>query len=342
MGTRYRIDRRAALRGAAAGLLLTVVPGARVVAAPSLDRFILQCSWRAQGEHGGYYQAVASGIYRRYGIDCEVRAGGPNIGTPQILIGGGADAIMSNGFNAFHYVKANLPFLSVAGILQKNPTALMTHRGVGNDSFAQLRGKPILLGATASSTDSYWAVLRARYGYSDSQLRPYTFNLGPFMIDQNAIQQAFISTEPYLVRKAGIEPALLMLADLNVGDYVDTIDTSRRMVEEKPDLLQRFIDASIEGWMQFLKSEDISDVATLIKRNNQDMTDDEIAFARQSWIDNGIVFSGDALQLGIGAMSDARWRNFRDVMAEVGAYPKDFDYRRAYTLQFVNKRVGLA
>jgi NitT/TauT family transport system substrate-binding protein len=341
MWTRYRIGRRAALKGAAAGLFLAKLPGT-VVRAQSLEPFVFQTSWRAQGEHGGYYQAIASGIYARYGIDCTIRAGGPNMSPQQLMMGGRADAIMSNGFQSFHYVNANLPFLTVAGMLQKVPSILMAHPGVGNDSFEQLKGKRILLGAGSATSDSYWAVLRQRFGYTDDQLRPYTFNLGPFLHDDQVIQQAFISTEPYMVRKVGIDPVTLMIADLGIGDYADTIDTSQKMVDENPDLLQRFINASIEGWMKYIKGDELQGAYELIKRNNQDMTDDQMAFARQTFIDRGIVFSGDATTLGIGAMTDERWTTFHNVMKGVGQYRDNFDVRKAYTLKFVNKRVGLA
>jgi NitT/TauT family transport system substrate-binding protein len=344
MRVRYRIKRRTAIKGAAASLLLAVVPGARIAVAQSLDRVAFQTNWRAQAEQGGYYQAVAAGIYRRYGIDCEIRVGGPNLIPSQIMMGGRADACMGEGFQALGYVREHLPFLCVAGICQKTPAILMVHPGVGNDSFAALRGKPILLtrgqgGGTAR--DNMWGYLSAHFGYTDDQLRPYTASLAPFLADKNVAQQGNISTEPYMAMKAGVQPEVLKVEDLGLGNYSNAIHASRKMAEERPDVLQRFIDASIDGWMQYTKGEDIEGANALIKRDNVDMTDDQIAYARQAWVDNGIVLSGDALRLGIGAMSDQRWEHFAKIVAELGKYPPDFDYRRAYTLQFVNKRVGL-
>ncbi|WP_439548251.1 ABC transporter substrate-binding protein [Falsiroseomonas sp.] len=339
MRTRYRMERRALLTGGTA-FTLAAVAGARVPLAQTLDRVSFQTNWRAQAEHGGYYHAVASGIYRRHGIECEIRMGGPQQNPSQLLLAGRVDFIMSNGFQALNYVRENLPFLTIGAIMQKDPQILMTHEGNGINSFEDMRGRPVLIGASGRVT--YWPFLRRRFGFTDEQIRPYTFNVGPFLADRMAIQQGFVSSEPFAAIQAGARPKVFLIADAGYNNYNTTIDVSRRMATERRDLVQRFVNATMEGWTQYITGQNIAAANALIKRDNPDMDDAKIAYAIQVMNSNGIVMSGDALTLGCGAMTDARWQSFYEGMRDVGLYPAGMDFQRAYSLDFVNKRVGLA
>jgi NitT/TauT family transport system substrate-binding protein len=333
--TKYVIRRR----GLAAGAFsLVAVKGAKV-SAQTLDKVTFQTNWRAQAEHGGYYQAVANGIYRRHGLDVDLRQGGPQVAGAQLLLGGRIDMFMSNGFQAINYVRENLPFLAIAAIFQKDPQILMVHEGAGNDTFEAMRGKPILVSADGRVT--YWPFLRARFGFTDAQLRPYTFNLQPFLADRNAIQQGYLSSEPFAARAAGARPVALLIADAGYENYTTTIDISARMVREKSDVVQRFVNATIEGWAQYMKRQDISAANALIRRDNPEMDDDKINYAIDVMNAKGIVISGDAERLGIGAMTHERWDRFYQGMVGAGVYPAGLDIRRAYSLDFINKRVGL-
>jgi NitT/TauT family transport system substrate-binding protein len=339
MRTRYRIERRALLTGGAA-FALAAVPGARVPFAQTLDRVSFQTNWRAQAEHGGYYHAVASGIYRRHGIECDLRMGGPQQNPAQLLLAGRVDMIMSNGFQALNYVRENLPFLTIGAIMQKDPQILMTHEGNGINSFEDMRGRPVLVGASGRVT--YWPFLRRRFGFTDEQIRPYTFNVGPFLVDRMAIQQGFLSSEPYAAIQGGARPRVFLIADAGYENYNTTIDISARMVAEKRDLVQRFVNATIEGWTQYMTGQGIEAANALIKRDNPEMDDAKIAYAIRMMNENGIVRSGDALTMGIGAMVAPRWQRFYETMRDVGLYPAGMDFSRAFSLDFVNKRVGLA
>lgn len=338
MRSRFRIERRATLAGGAT-FALVAVAGARVPVAQSLDRVSFQTNWLAQAEQGGYYQAVAAGIYRRHGIECDLRMGGPQQNLAQLLLAGRVDMVMSNGFQALSYVRENLPFLTIAAIMQKDPQILMSHEEAGISGFEQMRGRPLLIGAGGRIT--YWPFLRARFGFTDDQIRPYTFNLQPFLADKGAIQQGFLTSEPFSAMQAGARPRVHLIADAGFPNYQTTIDISRRMVEQKADVVQRFVNATIEGWAQYMRGQDVEAANRRIMRDNPEMTAERIAYAVRVMNERGIVFSGDAETLGIGAMTDARWADFYTIMRDAGAAPPGLDIRRAYTLQFVNKRVGL-
>jgi NitT/TauT family transport system substrate-binding protein len=317
-----------------------LLPIARRPHAQTLDRLSFNTDWRAQAEHGGYYQAIAAGIYRKHGIDCDLRPGGPSLNISQLLLAGRVDMIMSNSYEAFTYVREKAPFFTIAAIFQKDPQVLIAHPGSGITRFDQLKGHTLLIGNGGRVT--YWPYLRKKYRLSDSQLRPYTFNSAPFLADPNAVQQGFLSSEPYSIAKAlGKPPEVMLIADAGFGAYQETIAISRKLATAKRELIQRFVDATLEGWAQYLKGGPETEAANaLIKRDNPDQTDDRIRYAVKVMNERGIVLSGDALASGIGAMSDRRWQEFYRQMADVDVLPKGLDVRRAYTLDFVNKGIG--
>jgi NitT/TauT family transport system substrate-binding protein len=337
----YRLRRRTALRlamGAATGPLL--VPISRRPHAQTLDKMSIQTDWRAQAEHGGYYQAIATGLYRKAGIECDVRQGGPSLNISQLLMAGRVDMTMSGSFEAFTFVRENAPFFTIAAIFQKDPQVLIGHPDTGFDSFEKLKGRPILIGAGGRVT--YWPYLRKKYGLSDSQLRPYNYSLAPFLADKELIQQGFLSSEPYPITQAlGRPPSVLLIADAGYTPYQATIAISRKMAQEKKDLVQRFVEATLEGWAQYLKGGPAIEAANaLIKQANPEQTDDRLAYAIKVLNERGIAMSGDALKGGIGAMSAERWQSFYDSMVAVGVLPPGLDVARTHTLEFVNKGIG--
>lgn len=332
----FRLNRRAAL-GLAVPLL---IPLARRPQAQTLDKISFHTDWRAQAEHGGYYQAVAAGLYRKRGIECDLRQGGPSLNISQLLLAGRVDMIMSNSFEAFTYVREDAPFFTIAAIFQKDPQVMIGHPGSGLDSFDKLKGRTLLI--SNGSRVTYWPYLRKRYGLTDSQVRPYNFNMAPFLADKNAVQQGFLSSEPFSIAEAlGKQPEVLLIADAGFSAYQTTIAVSRKLATEKKELVQRFVDASLEGWAQYLKGGPDTDAANaLIKRHNPEQTDARIAYAIRVLNERGIVLSGEALVGGIGAMSDARWKSFYQSMVDVDVVQKGLDVTRAYTLDFVNKGIG--
>ncbi|UZF92727.1 ABC transporter substrate-binding protein [Bosea sp. NBC_00550] len=339
---KYRVNRRAALGliGGSTASLLIPVPGARVNA-QALDKLSFQTNWRAQAEHGGYYLAAANGIYKKYGIETEIRPGGPQQNPSQLLLGGRVDMSMSTSFEAIRFAQENIPFLCIASIFQKDPQVIISHPNQGNDTLAALKGKPILIGAEGRT--AFWPFLRAKFGFTDEQIRPYTFNMAPFLADKNLSQQGFLSSEPFAIQKAGVNPVVHLLADSGFEAYNTTINVSRKLVTEKKDLIQRFVTASLEGWAQYMKGGAEAAAANArILKDNPDLDQEKLDYAVKVMNERGIVQSGDALTLGIGAMTDARWERFYGSMRDVGVFPAGVDFKKAYSLDFVNKGIGKA
>jgi NitT/TauT family transport system substrate-binding protein len=285
------------------------------------DKITFGLDWKAEAEYGGYYQAVATGIYARHGLDVTIREGGPQVNHTQLLLAGRLDFnITSNAFLALNFVKENIPFRAVATAFQRDPAVLIAHPGQGNDSFAALKGKPIMI--SGDTRVGWWNFLKAKFGYSDSQIRPYTFNLAPFLADKSAVQQGYLGSEPFSIKQqAHFDPVVLLVADAGFTGYSSLIATSDKKIEQQPDLVQRFINASIEGWYSYLYGDPAPGNA-LIKQANPEMTDALIAYGIASMKAHGIVDSGDAATLGIGAMSAERWKNFYEATTDQGLYPK--------------------
>lgn len=317
----------------AAALALTPV-------ARAADKVTFGLDWVAEPEYGGYYQALATGIYKKYGLDVTIQEGGPNINNAQLLVAGRLTFdITSNSFLALNFAQEHIPFVAVAAGFQKDPDILMAHPGTGDDSFAALKGKPISV--STNTRASWWNYLKATYGYSDSQLRPYSFSLTPFFTNPTSIQEAYVTSEPYLVhQQTGKWPVVLMLSDSGFDGYASLIATSKKLVQTNPGLVQRFIDASIEGWYSYLYG-DPSPAFAAIQKANPDMSTGLLHYGYDQLKERGIVDSGDTKTLGLFAMTDARWASFFNQMAATGLYDKSMNYKAGYTLQFVNHGFGM-
>ncbi len=296
--------------------------------------------WKAEAEYGGYYQAVATGIYAKHGLDVTVKQGGPQVNHTQLLLAGRLDYnISSNSFLALNFVKENIPFRTVASMFQKDPSVLIAHAGQGNDTFAALKGKPIMI--SSDTRVGWWNFLKARFGYTDAQIRPYTFNLAPFLSDKTAVQQGFLGSEPFSIKEtAHEEPVVMLVADAGFTGYASLIATSDKRIKENPGQVKRFIEASIEGWYSYLNGDPAPGNA-LIKKENPEMTDALIAYGRESLKKHGILDSGDAAKDGIGAMTAERWAAFYASVRDQGIYPQGLDVTKAYTLEFVNHKAGM-
>ncbi|MGE0061148.1 MAG: ABC transporter substrate-binding protein [Xanthobacteraceae bacterium] len=310
------------------------------LAAPAraLDNVTFATNRVAEAEHGGFYQALADGTYRKNGLDVTIMPGGPNANHRILLPAGRIDFYMSaNTLQAFDAVVNNIPTVVVAASFQKDPQVFLAHPDV--TAFADLKSRTLVV--SKEGMTSYFQWLKHDFGFDESKVKPYTFNAQPFLADKRSAMQGYVTSEPFAVEQAaGFKPRIFLLADQGFGSYSTLIETRRDLVEKKPDLVQRFVDASIVGWYNYLYG-DNSAANALIKTHNPEMSDALIAYSIAKMKEYGIVDSGDSLTLGIGAMTDARMKSFYESMQAAGVIKAGLDYRRAYTTRFVNKKVGL-
>ena len=306
----------------------------------TLDKVSFGTNWVAEAEHGGFFQAIADGTYRKYGLDVTIVPGGPNDNNRMLLIAGKTDFYMTaNTLMSFNAVANNVPVVAVAAIFQKDPQVLLTHPESKVTKIEDL--KPLTLFVSKDGMTGYYQWLKSEYGFSEKNVRPYTFNPQPFIASPQSAMQGYVTSEPFAVQQAaGLKPSVLLLADYGFNGYSTLIETRADLINKKPDLVQRFVDASTIGWYNYLYG-DNSAANAMIKKLNPEMTDELLAYSLAKMKDYGIVDSGDTLKNGIGAMSDERVTSFFDKMVRSGVVKPDIDYRKSYTLRFVNKGVGL-
>jgi NitT/TauT family transport system substrate-binding protein len=321
-----------------AAILLAFAATLGAAQAQPLDKVRFGTNWVAEAEHGGFYQALADGTYKKYGLDVTIVPGGPNVNNRILLPVGKLDFFMTaNSLQSFDAVAHDIPTVAVAASFQKDPQVLIAHPGVS--SLADL--KKLTLFVSKEGMASYFQWLKADYGFDESKVKPYTFNAQPFLADKNSAMQGYVTSEPYAIEKqAHFKPAVFLLADHGFNSYSTLIETRRDLVEKRPDLVQRFVDASAIGWYHYLYGDNAPGNA-LIKKQNPEMTDDLLTYSTAMMRAYSILESFDTRTGGIGAMNDALWKSFFDKMVRAGVVKASLDYRRAYTTQFVNKGAGV-
>jgi NitT/TauT family transport system substrate-binding protein len=320
--------------------LVTFVLASSPGHAQMLDRVLFGTNWVAEAEHGGFFQAVADGTYAKYGLEVTIVPGGPNENNRMLLLAGKIDFFMAaNTLMSFDAVANNVPVVTIAAIFQKDPQVLLTHPETKITGIEDL--KPLTLFISKEGITSYFQWLKSEYGFSADKVKPYTFNPQPFLADKRSAMQGYVTSEPYAVQKmAGFKPGITLLADYGFNAYSTLIETRKDLIDKKPDLVQRFVDASLIGWYNYLYGD--NDAANeIIKKLNPEMTDELLAYSIARMKEYGIVDSGDSLRTGIGAMNEARIASFFDKMVRARVVRSDIDYRKSYTLRFVNKGVGL-
>lgn len=329
------------------GLVLAAAAGAAILAAcspagtPKDDRAVsgatpirFATDWHAQAEHGGFYEALATGEYKKRGLDVTIVQGGPAVNVPQLLAAGAVDMGMgSNSFIVLNLAAERAPVKAVAAFMQKDPQVLIAHPEAKIASLAGMKGRPILISDAAATT--FWLWLKAKYGFTDDQVRKYTHNNAAFLADPRAIQEGYITSEPYTLKTEGhMEPKVFLLADAGYPGYAAMALATDKLIASNPAAVKAFVEASAVGWKAYLYG-DPRPADALILKDNPDMTQDVLDQARTRMREAGIVDGGDARSAGIGTMGDRRWAETFKIASEAGVYPKTLDYRAGYTLQFV-------
>ena len=328
------------LRALTAGLVAALVALSPAGAQTALDKISFGTNWVAEAEHGGFFQALADGTYKKYGLDVTIVPGGPNDNNRMRLIAGKLDFFMAaNTLMSFDAAANDVPVVTVAAVFQKDPQVFLTHPESKVAKLEEL--KPLTLFVSKEGISSYFQWLKSEYGFSEEKVKPYTFNSQPFLANRLSAMQGYVTSEPFAIEKAAkFKPGIILLADYGFNTYSTLIETRREFIDKKPDLVQRFVDASIVGWYNYLYG-DNTPANAMIKKLNPEMTDDLLAYSVSKMKEYGIVDSGDTLRDGIGAMSDARVASFFDKMVRAGVVRRDIDFRKSYTLRFANKGVGL-
>ena len=293
------------------------------------DKIVFATDWLAQAEHGGFYQAVAEGTYKKHGLDVTIRMGGPQVNGLQLLAAGQLDIVMGDALQVLSAVEQNVPVTAVAATFQKNPTVIIAHPGVAR--LEDLKGKPIAVSSASATT--FWPWLKQRYSFTDNQKRPYAFSVQPFLVDAKLSQQGFATSEPFSIEKGGIKPVVFLLAEQGYPPYSEVLAVRRDALTRRADAIKRFIRASAEGWKSYLANPAPGNA--LIKRDNPQMSDELLAYGHRKMLEFGIVTGSDTATQGLLTMTDKRWQDTVEFLRGAGLAKAGVNYGSAYTLSIV-------
>jgi len=314
-------------------LSLAAALAAASAGALAQEKFSYTTNWYAQAEHGGFYQALATGLYKKAGLDVSIKMGGPQVNTVLLMAAGQTDCVLGDPVQSIKVWEQGIRAVTVAASFQKDPQVLIGHPGVV-DKMADLKGKTLLVSPIASTT--YWPWLKSTFKLDDAQIRPYTFNIQPFIADKNIVQQGYLSSEPYAIEKeAGFKPTVMLLSDHGWPPYSTTIVCLDKTVRERPKAVAAFVKASMEGWKSYLLG-DPKPANALIRKDNPNMDDERIAMGIRLLNQSGMVLGGDAATQGVGIVTDARMKATYDMMVAMKLLdPAKVDLAKTYTTEFV-------
>lgn len=293
------------------------------------EKIVLLTSWYAQAEQGGYYQAQATGIYKKYGLEVDIRSGGPQVNGMQLLLSKRADVIIGYDLQLLEGIQRGFQAKAIAAPFQYDPQGLLTHTDVA--SLEGLKGKTILVSSSGQAT--WWPWLKGQYQLNDAQARPYTFNIQPFVADDNVAQQAYVSSEVFQVQKAGVKSNFFLFSEHGYPPYGGILIARPETIADRNAALAKFVRASMEGWVSYLNNPAPGNA--LIKKDNPKMTDDLLAWAVTQIRQHHLIDGGDAASEGWGTMTETRWRKTRDFMVSANLLDTATDWKQAYTTEFV-------
>ena len=301
-----------------------------------LVEIIFATDWKAQAEQGGFYQALASGKYLEKGLDVKIIQGNANTNIPRLLASNSIDFGMgSNSFIPLNMVVNNIPGKAVMAIFQKDPQIIMTHSNNVIESIEDIKDFPIMI--ADASIGGFWLWLKSKYNFKDSQIRKKTISLAPFLNDISSIQQGYLTSEPYLYEQiTGNQPKVFLMADYGYPSYGAMVLTSNNMILKNPEIVQKFVNASIEGWVDYIYG-DPSLGNKLIMSENGEMTEAVLSQAIKKIRQYNMISNEISLGKNIGLMSDGQWNEFFNIMSDNGVYNKDLNWTDAYTLDFIKK-----
>lgn len=294
--------------------------------------FTFMTNWYAQAEHGGFYQAQAEGLYAKEGLDVSVQMGGPQVNAIQLLAAGRAQCILSEDIAIFSARQQGVPLVMVGATFQHDPVVVIAHDDVA--TLKDVRNKTILISSSVHS--SWWPWAKSQLGFSDEHTRPYSFNVQPFMADNNLAQQGYLTSEPYSLTKAGATFKVYPLSEAGYPPYGNSIACDSRWTDAHPDALKAFVHASMLGFKHYLDNPAPGN--KLIREANPAMTEDQLDYSVQKLRSTGLVTGGDAQTGGIGVITPARMKQTWDMAVQYGLIdgakvPLD----QTYTTRFIEQ-----
>ena len=310
----------------------TALAGATLIAprpARAATKVRMLTNWFAEAEHGGFYQALATGLYEKAGLDVELRQGNAQLNGMQLLLGGEADIVMSYDITILSALEKGAPIKAFFTSFQFDLIGLMTRPDV--KSLDELKGRKIYFGANGYS--SYWPWLKRRFGYTDDMAAPKGPNLETFFNDPGSAVAGYLTAEPFLAVQRNVPVKFFLFAEQGYPPYANTMVTTAAYLKDNADVVARFTRASIEGWRDYLRDPTAGNL--LIKTLNPRMPPEHIAYSLAKMREVKAVAGGDAATMGIGIMTEARWKKTAEFLVQANLLKADTDWKQAFTTYYI-------
>jgi len=295
-----------------------------------LTKITLQADWYPQPEHGGFYTALVKGFYKDEGLDVTIQPGGPYLAVEQQVSIGAAQFGMGTSDRILESVADGQPLVAVAATMQHDPQGIMVRNDSPIHAFADLNGHTI----SVKPGYTWFAYLVKRYHLDNIHEIPATMSVANFVADPQYIQQAFATSEPFFARQAGIETRVLLVSDSGYNPY-RVMFTTRDFLQQHPDIVAKFVRASLKGWREYLNDPAAAHAA--IAKLNPALNPEWMNFTWQALRDGHYVTGNDPSGAQLGQMTGQRWNMMYQQLLDLKVIDKPFDPVTAYTLQFVTK-----
>jgi NitT/TauT family transport system substrate-binding protein len=288
----------------------------------------LQLDWYPQPEVGGFYTAQMLGYYKAEGLDVSMLPLPQYGSVAQIVATGKAEFGLGSSVDILEWDSNGLPLLAVAATMQHDPQAVMVHSNSPIRDFKDLDGHTI-----AAQTGAVWLkYVIARYGLRDVRQIPSTRSIANFLADPDYVQQIFVTSEPYFAKQAGAGVRTMLISSSGYDPYRVQF-TTRDFATRHPDIVAKFVRASIRGWQEYLH--DPAPTNALLLKLNPALNPAQEAYTAQALRDGGFITGDAAKNEQIGRMSAARWQATDDQLKSLGIVGRSFDPATAYSLRFL-------
>ena len=296
-----------------------------------LTKIVLQADWYPQPEHGGFYTAIAKGLYAKEGLDVEILPGGPYVSVEKQVSSGAAQFGMSSTDKIYESIADGQPLIAVAATMQHDPQGIMVRKDSPIRSFADLNGHTVAI----KTGSTWWEFIVKRYQLTGVHEVPAMMNVANFVADPNYVQQAFATSEPFFAKQAGIETRVLLTSDAGYNPY-RVMFTTRDFVAQQPDIVAKFVRASLAGWRDYLA--DPTPAHAMIAKLNPALNPQWMDFTWHALRDGHFVAGDNTSGGDFGQMNAERWTTMYQQLIDLKVIDKPFDPATAYTLQFLGPK----
>ena len=276
----------------------------------------LQLKWLHQFQFAGFYAAIEKGYYQAEGLEVTLQEGHPGLVPAEVIARDEAQFAVDTP-SAMIQRQRGYPVVIIAAIFQHSPTIVLTRSNSGIETPHDLIGKRVMV---LMDSDPEFLAMLAAEGVRPEQvtLVPHTFKLDEIIAGKVDAQTAYSTNEPRLMGKRGLDFGVMRPSHYAIDFYGDSLITSEKIARERPELVERFLRATRQGWIYAMDHpQEITDVI-LSRYKSTKSREDLLAEAEsmRELVQPGLI--------EIGHMNPERWRQIASIFVKFGMLESGF------------------